>query len=70
MVGVIYLSPEPGADAYVKVGDTVKEGATLCLIEAMKTFNPVKAAKTGTVTKILVEAGAPAEYGEPLMIIE
>ena len=70
MVGVIYLSAEPGTDNYVKIGSTVKEGDTLCLIEAMKTFNPVKATKAGKITKILVETGAPAEYGEPLMIIE
>lgn len=70
MVGVIYMSPEPGAANYVKVGDTVKEGDTVCLIEAMKTFNPVKSTKSGKVVKILVEAGDPAEYGEPLIIIE
>lgn len=70
MVGVIYLSPEPGSANYVNVGDSVKEGDVLCLIEAMKTFNPVKATKAGKVTKVLVETGDPAEYGEPLMIIE
>lgn len=70
MVGVAYLSPEPGAAAFVKVGDTVAEGQTLCLIEAMKTFNPVRAARAGKVTQIVVENGAPVEYGEPLMVIE
>jgi len=70
MVGIIYLSPEPNADDYVKVGSTVKEGDTLCLIEAMKTFNPVKASHSGKVAKILVEAGDPVEYGQVLMIIE
>ena len=70
MVGVAYLLPEPGAAPFVKVGDTVADGQTLCLIEAMKTFNPVKATRGGKVTKILVENGAPVEYGEPLMIIE
>ena len=70
MVGVAYLSPEPGAPTYVKVGDTVKAGDTICLIEAMKTFNPVKATKAGKISKILVEAGAPVEYGETLIIIE
>lgn len=70
MVGVCYLLPEPGAPAFAKVGDTVAEGQTLCLIEAMKTFNPVKAPRAGKVTQIIVENGAPVEYGEPLLIIE
>ncbi len=70
MVGVVYLSSNPNSPTYVKVGDSVTEGDTVCLIEAMKTFNPVKAHKSGKVTKILVEAGDPVEYGEPLVIIE
>ena len=70
MVGVVYLSPEPNAPQYVKVGDTIEAGATVCLIEAMKTFNPVKAPKGGKVTKILVAGGDPVEYGEPLIIVE
>lgn len=70
MVGVVYLSSNPNSPTYVKVGDMVAEGDTVCLIEAMKTFNPVKAHKSGKVTKILVEAGDPVEYGEPLVIIE
>ena len=70
MVGVVYLSSEPSAANYVKVGDNVTEGDTVCLIEAMKTFNPVKAHKSGKVTKILVASGDPVEYGEPLIIIE
>lgn len=70
MVGVVYLSADPNTPNYVKVGDSVKEGDIVCLIEAMKTFNPVKAHKSGTVSKILVEAGDPVEYGEPLVIIE
>jgi acetyl-CoA carboxylase biotin carboxyl carrier protein len=70
MVGVAYLSPEPGAPAFIKVGDQVSEGQTLVLIEAMKTFNPVKAPRAGRVAQILVENGAPVEYGEPLVIIE
>ena len=70
MVGVVYLSSEPSAPNYVKVGDTVTEGDTLCLIEAMKTYNPVKAHMSGKVTKILVTSGDPVEYGEPLIIIE
>lgn len=70
MVGVVYLASEPSAPNYVKVGDSVAEGDTVCLIEAMKTFNPVKAHKSGKVTKILVAGGDPVEYGEPLIIIE
>lgn len=70
MVGVCYLLPEPGAAPFAKEGDSVSEGQTLCLIEAMKTFNPVKAPRSGKVVKIVVENGAPVEYGEPLLIIE
>lgn len=70
MVGVVYLSSDPNSPNYVKVGDTVAEGDTVCLIEAMKTYNPVKAHKSGKVVKILVESGDPVEYGEPLVVIE
>ena len=70
MVGVVYLSADPKSPNYVKIGDSVAEGDTVCLVEAMKTFNPVKAHKGGRVAKILVEAGDPVEYGEPLVIIE
>ncbi len=70
MVGVVYLSSDPNSPNYVKVGDTVAEGDTVCLIEAMKTYNPVKAHKGGRVSKILVESGDPVEYGEPLVVIE
>ena len=70
MVGVVYLSSDPNSPNYVKVGDTVAEGDTVCLIEAMKTYNPVKAHKGGKVVKILVESGDPVEYGEPLVVIE
>lgn len=70
MVGVVYLSADPNTPNYVKVGDSVKEGDIVCLIEAMKTFNPVKAHKSGTVSKILVEGGDPVEFGEPLVVIE
>ena len=70
MVGVVYLSADPNSPNYVKVGDSVAEGDTVCLIEAMKTFNPVKAHKAGKVTHILVATGDPVEYGEPLVIIE
>jgi acetyl-CoA carboxylase biotin carboxyl carrier protein len=70
MVGVAYLSPEPGAAHFVAVGQQVAAGQTLLLIEAMKTFNQIKAPKAGTVTRILVENSAPVEFGEVLMILE
>ena len=70
MVGTAYLSPEPGVDAFVKVGDKVSEGQTLCIVEAMKTMNQIPAPKGGTVKRILVEDGAPVEFGAPLMIVE
>lgn len=70
MVGVVYAVPEPGAPPFVKVGDSVAAGATVLLIEAMKVFNPIKAHRSGTVSRILVTSGAPVEYGEPLMVIE
>ena len=70
MVGVAYLSPEPGAPPFVSVGQAVTAGQTVMLIEAMKTFNQIKAAKAGTVIRVLVPSGSPVEYGQPLMIIE
>ena len=70
MVGVVYLSPEPGAPPFVTVGQEVTAGQTLLLIEAMKTFNQIKAPKAGSVTAILVQSGAPVEYGEALVILE
>ena len=70
MVGTVYLQPEPGATPFVSVGSTVREGETLLIIEAMKTMNQIPAPRTGTVRRILIEDGAPAEYGAPLMIIE
>jgi acetyl-CoA carboxylase biotin carboxyl carrier protein len=70
MVGVAYLAPEPGASPFVMVGQTVAAGQTLLLIEAMKTFNQIKAPRAGTVTRILVTPGSPVEYDEPLLILE
>jgi acetyl-CoA carboxylase biotin carboxyl carrier protein len=70
MVGVAYLSPEPGAAKFVNPGDMVAEGQTVMLIEAMKTFNPIRAPRGGKLTRILVTDGQPVEFGEPLMIIE
>jgi len=70
MVGTAYLSPEPGADAFVKIGERVSEGQTLLIIEAMKTMNQIPAPRSGRIARIMVEDGQPVEYGEPLMIIE
>jgi acetyl-CoA carboxylase biotin carboxyl carrier protein len=70
MVGTCYLSPEPGAAAFVKVGDKVSEGQTVLIIEAMKTMNQIPAPRGGTIRRILVEDATPVEYGAPLMIIE
>lgn len=70
MVGVAYLASEPGAPPFVSVGQTVAAGQTLLLIEAMKTFNQIKAPKAGTVARILVANSTPVEYGEVLMILE
>jgi acetyl-CoA carboxylase biotin carboxyl carrier protein len=70
MVGTAYVAPSPGARPFVDVGQTVKAGDTLLIIEAMKTMNQIPAPRGGTVTQILVEDGQPVEFGEPLMIIE
>lgn len=70
MVGTAYLAPEPGAPAFVAVGDRVKEGQTLMLVEAMKTFNEIKSPRAGTVRKVLIENQQPVEYGDILMIID
>lgn len=70
MVGTVYLQAEPGRPAFVSVGDTVEEGNTLLIIEAMKTMNQIPAPRSGKVRRILVEDGAPVEFGAPLMIID
>ena len=70
MVGTAYLSPEPGKPVFVSVGDKVATGQTLLIIEAMKTFNPIKATKAGTVSQVLIENARPVEFGEVLMIVE
>ncbi|HEY9079127.1 acetyl-CoA carboxylase biotin carboxyl carrier protein [Magnetovibrio sp.] len=70
MVGVAYTAAEPGAAPFVNIGDAVSEGQVVLLIEAMKVFNQIKAPRSGTVKKILVESGSPVEFGEPLLIIE
>lgn len=70
MVGTVYLQPEPGTPAFVSVGDKVTEGQIVLIIEAMKTMNHIPSPRAGTVKRILVEDGAPVEFGAPLMIIE
>jgi acetyl-CoA carboxylase biotin carboxyl carrier protein len=70
MVGTAYRAPEPGANPFVEVGDTVTAGQTILIVEAMKHMNEVGAPRAGRVVEILVEDGQPVEYGEPLMIIE
>lgn len=70
MVGVAYLSPEPGAAPFVHVGDTVNAGDTVALVEAMKTFNPIKSDVAGTVKEILVSDGAAVEFDTPIVVIE
>lgn len=69
MVGTAYLAPEPGAKVFIAVGDKVKKGDTLMLVEAMKTFNPVTAPMNGTVKEIYVDDSQPVEFGEPLVLI-
>lgn len=69
MVGVAYLSKDPASAAFVKVGDSVAVGQTVCLIEAMKTFNPIKSTKAGKITAVLIEQGSPVEFGQPLFSV-
>ena len=69
MVGTVYLAPEPGASDFVKVGDNVKEGQTLVIVEAMKVMNPITADKAGTVKAILVDNAQPVEFDQPLVVI-
>lgn len=70
MVGTAYLSPEPGAAAFIQVGDKVSEGQTILIIEAMKTMNNIPSTKSGTVKQILVDDAQPVEFGEPLIVVE
>lgn len=69
MVGTVYLQPEPGAQSFISVGQSVKPGDTLMIIEAMKVMNPIKAEKGGTVQEIIVTDGQPIEFGDPLVVI-
>ncbi len=70
VVGTVYTAPEPGAPPFVKLGDTVSEGQTLFVIEAMKVLNPIRAPRGGSVKEILAKNGEPVEYGEVLLILE
>ena len=70
MVGTFYSAPSPGAPDFVKVGDHVKEGDTICIIEAMKILNQIEADKSGTVKAVLVDNAQPVEFGQPLVVIE
>ena len=69
MVGTFYRASSPGAKPFVEIGDTIKEGETICIVEAMKILNEIEADKSGTVTQILVENGQAVEYGQPLYVI-
>jgi acetyl-CoA carboxylase biotin carboxyl carrier protein len=69
MVGTFYRAPNPGSPAFVEVGQSVKEGEPLCIVEAMKLLNEIEADKSGTIKEILVENGQPVEYGQPLFVI-
>ena len=70
MVGTVYLQPEPGANKFVNIGDQVKNGQTVLIIEAMKTMNPIESSLQGKVIKVLVENEQAVEFGQPLMLIE
>jgi acetyl-CoA carboxylase biotin carboxyl carrier protein len=70
MVGTFYAAPSPGAKPFTSVGDSVSEGDTLCIIEAMKMLNQIEADKSGTIKAILVENGQPVEFGQPMFVIE
>ena len=69
MVGTFYKSPSPDADAFVKVGDAVDEGTVVCIIEAMKVMNQIKAEKSGVIQRILVDDASPVEFGQGLFVI-
>ncbi|WP_312123090.1 MULTISPECIES: biotin/lipoyl-containing protein, partial [Brevundimonas] len=70
MVGTAYLQPAPGADPFIKVGDKVKKGQTLVIVEAMKTMNPIQSPRDGVVAEILVGDAQPVEFGEALVVLE
>ena len=70
LVGTFYISPKPGSPPFITVGDTVEEGQTLCIVEAMKIFNEIESDYNGKIIQILVEDGSPIEYDQPLMILK
>jgi acetyl-CoA carboxylase biotin carboxyl carrier protein len=70
MVGTFYRSSSPGAKSFVEIGDAIKQGETICIVEAMKILNEIEADRSGTVTKVLCENGQAVEYGQPLFVIE
>jgi acetyl-CoA carboxylase biotin carboxyl carrier protein len=70
MVGTYYGAPSPGQKDFVKIGDSVSEGETLCIVEAMKILNQIEADKSGTIKAILIENGQPVEFGQPLFVID
>jgi acetyl-CoA carboxylase biotin carboxyl carrier protein len=70
MVGTVYLAPEPGASDFIKVGQSVKEGDTLLIVEAMKTMNQIPSPKSGKISRILIADGNAVEFGTPLLLIE
>ena len=70
MVGTFYRASSPSAKSFAEIGNTIKEGEPICIIEAMKIMNEIDADKTGTITKILVENGQPVEFGQPLFVVE
>ncbi|QUL39163.1 acetyl-CoA carboxylase biotin carboxyl carrier protein [Erythrobacter sp. JK5] len=69
MVGTVYLAPEPGAANFIKIGDSVSEGDTLLIVEAMKVMNPITAEKSGTIKSVLVENAQPVEFDQPLVVV-
>lgn len=70
MVGTVYVASEPGTPPFVKIGDSITQGQTLLIIEAMKVMNPIKAPRSGKISSILIKDGQPVEFGEPLLIID
>ena len=70
MVGTFYASPSPGAKAFVEIGDEIKEGQVLCIIEAMKMMNQIEADKAGRITSVMAQNGDPVEFGQPLFVVE
>jgi acetyl-CoA carboxylase biotin carboxyl carrier protein len=70
MVGTFYRSPSPDSDPFVQVGDTVKPDTTVCIVEAMKLMNEIKAEAAGVIKKVMVENGQPVEFGQPMFLIE